>query len=130
MISKLHDFDKDLGLHLLSHSSIQHSHPASHSMCSQAQNSMCLCLAHSSDYLNHSQGKGTQLQHNVLNVIFILVPMFRISWQCIWLKRTRMGISIGWIPPKHLHSRPSHAVIFYQNCMGLFAFGQKLILDW
>ena len=34
----------------------------------------------------------------------------------IWLKSTRTGIPIGWMSPKRLHSRSSHAVIFYQNC--------------
>ena len=44
----------------------------------------------------------------------------------IWLELTRTGIPIRRMSPKRLHSGPSHAVIFYRNCMGFFAFGQKL----
>ena len=46
----------------------------------------------------------------------------------IGLKSTRTGFPIGRMP-KRSHTRTSHAVIFYRNCLGFFASGQKLIQD-
>ena len=47
----------------------------------------------------------------------------------IWLKLTRTYIPTRRMSPNCLHSRTSHAFIFYRNRMGFFSSGQELPLD-